>query len=309
MKALAISGRGEAPEVVDVADAAAPAPGEVRVAVEAASVNGFDIGVAAGRFWDVMPHEFPVVLGRDYVGTIDAIGEGVEGLQVGDRVAGVVVAPGLGRGSLGERVTSGASAVAHVPDGMSVEDAAAVGLAAVTALDAVDALAVSEGDVVLVSGATGGVGLFAVQLAAARGARVIATARPGTGEELLRSLGAGEVVDYAGNLPAAVRAVAPDGVTKALHAAGDPAALAATLRPGGQLASLLGAGPEQVGRSDVTVSSLFAQASRDKLAGLLARVADGRLRVHVSTTVPLDRATEALTAFGGGKLGKVLVTG
>src|SRR3978361_1052910 len=115
-----------------------PAPGEVLVEVEAASVNGFDLSVAAGYVWDMIPPEFPVVLGRDLVGTVTAIGDGVEGVQVGDRVAGVIPGMALGptTGSLAEYVALPATAVAHIPSGVDAQQAAVIGLAGVAAHDA-----------------------------------------------------------------------------------------------------------------------------------------------------------------------------
>ena len=86
MKAFAIASRDTQPTVQDLPNPQ-PAPGEVLVQVEAASVNGFDLSVAAGYVWDMIPHEFPVVLGRDLVGLVTAVGDGVEDFAVGDRVA------------------------------------------------------------------------------------------------------------------------------------------------------------------------------------------------------------------------------
>ncbi|HEY5186501.1 MAG TPA: NADP-dependent oxidoreductase [Actinomycetes bacterium] len=306
MKALAIAGRDAAPAVAEI-PTPEPATGEVRLRLEAASVNGFDLAVAAGYVWDVMPHEFPVVLGRDFVGTVDAVGADVTQVKVGDRVAGLI-AGGLGAGGIGQSVVAAADSLVVVPAGLSSVDAAAVGLAGIAALDAVDAAGVTADDTVLVSGAAGGVGSLAVQLASARGAAVIATARPGEQADFVSSLGAKHVVDYAGDVAAAVREIEPDGVDKVVHAAGDPAALATTLRAGGVLSSLVGAAAEQLGRADVTVTAVMAHATPEKLADLLAQVADGRLQVHVGATVPIERAGDALSAFSG-TLGKVIVTG
>src|SRR4051812_2998251 len=307
MKAFAITARDTQPSVQDVPDPQA-GPGEVLVAVEAASVNGFDLSVAAGYVWDMLPHEFPVVLGRDFVGTVAAVGDGVEQVPVGDRVAGVIPGVALGAGALGEYVTVPATAVTTVPAGVDVHQGAAVGLAGVAAHDAVEALDPRPGEVVLVSGATGGVGTIAVQRAATAGASVIATARPGQEAEYVRGLGATHTVDYTSDVAAAVRAVAPDGVDKALHFAGDPGAIGKTVRAGGTVVSTMGVTPEQLGRDDVTVTPIMAAATADKLARLLDDVAAGMLRVTVEATVPLDRAPEALKVFGEGTLGKVLVT-
>src|SRR3954447_26553735 len=113
MKALAVTERGAPAEVVEVPDLE-PGPGEVRVAVETASVNGFDLAVVGGRVWDAMPAEFPVVIGRDFAGTIAAVGPDVDTFSVGDRVAGTVHS-GLGPGAIGEQVVQPASTIATVP--------------------------------------------------------------------------------------------------------------------------------------------------------------------------------------------------
>ena len=309
MKSFAITARDSQPALQDLPQPE-PAVGEVLVEVELASVNGFDLSVAAGYVWDMLPHEFPVVLGRDLVGTVTAVGDGVTGVSAGDRVAGVIPGVALGprTGSLTQCVALPAGAVTAVPAGVSAEAAATIGLAGIAALDSLDALDVQSGDTVPVSGATGGVGSIATQLALAAGATVIATARPGEEEDYVRGLGAQHVVDYTGDLAEQVKAVAPQGVDKALHAAGEPAALGATLRAGATVASPRSATNDQLGRDDVTVYPIMATATADKLARLLALVAAGSLRVNVETVVPLDRAAEALAAFADGTLGKVLVT-
>ena len=270
MKAFAIPARDTQPAVQDVPQPE-PAPGEVLVEVEAASVNGFDLSVAAGYVWDMIPHEFPVVLGRDLVGTVIAVGDGVDSVSVGERVAGVI--PGMAlsalNGSCAEYVALPATAVTPVPSGVDAPQAAVIGLAGVAAHDALGALSIQPGETVLISGATGGVGSIATQLAAAAGATVIGTARPGQEEEYVRSLGAAHTVDYTGDIAAAVQAIAPQGVDKVLHAAGDAAALGTTLKAGGTIASTRGVSAEEIGRKDVTVAPIMAAATADKLAALL----------------------------------------
>jgi NADPH:quinone reductase-like Zn-dependent oxidoreductase len=306
VKALAVSERGAAAEVIDV-PSREPAAGEVRVAVAAASVNGFDLAVVGGRVWDAMRAEFPVVIGRDFAGVVDAVGDGVSGLAVGDRVAGTIHAA-LGPGGMGEYVVQDATTLARVPDAVTFEQAAAVGLAGGAALDVFDALDVGDGDVVLVSGATGGVGLYLVQLLRPRGAVVVATATPGEPEDVVRRLGATHVVDHTGDLAAQVRALAPDGVDAVAHLAGDAAAVAGLARSGGRFASLLGASNESVGRDDLTVTAIQARVPAAKLDRLLALVATGKLEVVVVATYPLDKASDAIDAFRAGPLGKIVVT-
>jgi NADPH:quinone reductase-like Zn-dependent oxidoreductase len=309
MKAFAIMARNSQPALQDLPQPQ-PAAGEVLVEVEAASVNGFDLSVAAGYVWDMLPHEFPVVLGRDLVGTVTAAGDGVDNAEVGDRVAGVIPGVALGprNGSFAEQVSLPASAVTRVPSGVDAHAAAVIGLAGIAAHDALEALDVQRGETVLISGATGGVGSIALQLAVAAGATVIATARPGQEEEYVRGLGAAHTVDFTGDVVAAVQAIAPQGVDKALHAAGDAAAIGKVVRAGGGVASTLAATAEQLGRDDVTVTGIMAAATADKLARLLDHVASENLRVNIEARVPLHRAHEALKTFADGTLGKVLVT-
>jgi NADPH:quinone reductase-like Zn-dependent oxidoreductase len=310
MKAFAITSRDTQPTVQDL-PTPEPAAGEVLIEVDAASVNGFDLSVAAGYVWDMIPGiEFPVVLGRDLVGTVSALGDSVNGFTVGDRVAAVIPGMALGprAGSLAEYVALPTSAVTPVPSDVDSQQAAVIGLAGIAAHDALEALAIEAGDTVLVSGATGGVGSIATQLAVAAGATVIGTARAGQEEEYVKSLGAAHTVDYTGDVAAAVKALAPQGVDKIVHAAGDPAALATAVKAGGAVASTIGATAEQFGREDISVATIMAGATADKLAALLERVASSELRVNVETAIPMERAPEAFAAFADGTLGKVLIT-
>jgi NADPH:quinone reductase-like Zn-dependent oxidoreductase len=305
VKALAVIERGAAAEVIDVADRE-PGPTEARVAVEAASVNGFDLAVVGGRVWDAMPVDWPVVIGRDFAGTVESVGDDVSGLKVGDRVTGTIHAA-LGPGGIGEYVVQDVSTLAPVPAGVPLVHAAAVGLAGGAAIDVFDALEASAGDVVFVSGATGGVGLYLVQLLRGRGARVIATATAGEAEDVVRRLGATDVVDHTGDVAAQLRAVAPDGVDKVAHLAGDAADVATFVTAGGRIASLLGASNESVGRDDVSVVAIQARVGADKLSRLLSLVAAGDLEVVIAKTYPLDAAVDALAAFRTVPFGKVVV--
>ncbi|WP_220137789.1 alcohol dehydrogenase catalytic domain-containing protein [Streptomyces himalayensis] len=122
-------------------------------------MNGFDIATAAGYLQGMMEHRFPLVVGKDFAGTVEALGEGVDGFAVGDAVFGVAMKPYLGTGALAEYVfASAAYGVTRIPAGLAVPDAGALGLAGTAALDSLNAVAPAEGETVLVSGATGGVG-------------------------------------------------------------------------------------------------------------------------------------------------------
>lgn len=178
-------------------------------------------------------HRFPVVLGRDFVGTVEAAGPGVPSLRPGDAVFGVVAKDVLGDGEFGDYVPASEARTARIPDGLDLATAGALGLAGTAALAAIDTVAPLPGQTVLISGATGGVGGFAARLAAARGAYVIATARPGEEDARLRDLAARDTVDFTGDVPAAVAALRPGGIHVVVHLAGDGLELADPLVPGG----------------------------------------------------------------------------
>ncbi|MGV9306540.1 NADP-dependent oxidoreductase [Nonomuraea sp. NPDC003727] len=304
MRAVAFSGFGAAPALTEL-PTPEPGPGEVLVRVRAASVNGFDLGVLGGLLKGVYEYEFPVVLGKDFAGSVAAVGAGVSGLAVGDEVFGVVMRPTLGQGGFAEYVVVGEQyGISRIPDGLDHARAGALGLAGTAALNAVDAVAPAPGESVLISGATGGVGAYAVQLAASRGATVIATARPGAQAAFVTALGARYVVDP-DDLRAQVEAVAPGGVQAALHLAGDGAAVAGLLVPGGRLASTLHFVPDG---EDVKATAIMADPSPATLAFLAAEVVAGRLRVPLARAYDLADGAQAVADFTGGTVGKIAVT-
>lgn len=304
MRAIAVSDYGTPPSLTDVPKPE-PAPGEVLIHVSASSINGFDGAVAAGMLKGMMEHRFPVVLGKDFAGVVEALGDGASRFAVGDEVFGVVMKPYLGDGGLGEYLVVGEQyGITRVPPGLSLQDAGALGLAGAAARDSVDALAPAAGELVLISGATGGVGALTLQYALAAGADVIATARPGAEEDFVRGLGASRVVDYSGDLAAQVRAIAPDGVPAVVHLAGDGAALAGLLAPGGRIVSTLGFGPDQHPAAIAVMASPEA-ATLDRIA---ADAASGALRVPIARTYPLEATPQALADFGAGTLGKLAVS-
>ncbi|MEV4115115.1 NADP-dependent oxidoreductase [Nonomuraea sp. NPDC049695] len=310
MRAVTLNSVPASPQLGEV-EPPHPQAGELLVKVAASSVNGFDAATAAGYLQGMMEHRFPLVIGKDFAGTVEALGEGVEGFTVGDAVFGVVMKPFLGTGSLAEYVTVPAGyGLVPLPQGLSVRDAGALGLAGTAALDSITAVDPSRGETLLICGATGGVGALAVQLAVARGAQVIATARPGAEADFITALTDAEVhvVDFAGDLEAQVRAIAPGGVDAALHLAGDGAQLASLLRPGGRIASTLGFGPDAVQGQDVTAYAVMADTSTQTLSVLAAQAASGALRVPVTATYPLEQAPDAFAAFASGALGKLAIT-
>src|SRR3954447_1898093 len=304
MKAVVTTEQGARPEVTDVPKPQ-PGAGEVLVKVQASSVNGFDLSVAGGHVVGMMEHRFPVVLGKDFAGTVEAVGEGVTWFAPGDKVFGVVTKAFLGDSGFGEYVTVPEEiGIAKLPEGVDVAAAGAVGLAGTAATDSLNAVAPQPAETVLISGATGGGGACAVQYAAAAGATVIATARPGEEAEFVKGLGAHEVVDHSADVPAQVRAVAPQGVDVILHFAGDPAALAGLLTEKGRIASTMGFGADQHPAATFIMANP-TPATLDKLA---ADLAEGTFTVPVAKSYALHEVPEAFGDFAGGTLGKIAIT-
>jgi NADPH:quinone reductase-like Zn-dependent oxidoreductase len=270
-----------------------PGPREVRVAVRAVGVNPYDVKVYAGPG---DPSRLPLRLGSEAAGVVTAVGEGAADdrgrVSVGDEV--IVRAPGAYASDLVVPDT----ALTRKPEALGWPEAASLLLAASTAVHTLDATTVTQGDTVLVHGASGGVGLYAVQLAALRGARVIATAS-GRNHDLLRELGA-EPVSYGDGLLGRVRALAPEGIDVALDLIGSDEAMDVSLalvadrdriasianftRGGEEGIRLLGNGP------GADPGSELRAAARPELARLAG---EGLLRVVLAATYPLDQVAEA----------------
>jgi len=307
MKAVALREFGQAPEVIETS-VPEPGAGEVRVRVHAASVNGFDLSVGKGMLQGAMEHRFPVVLGKDFAGIVDALGEGVEDYAVGDRVFGVVTKDYLGDGSFGQYVTvPTAVGLAPLPDEIELTHGAALGLAGSAAVMAVDAADIREGATVLVVGATGGVGQQALQRAVRAGATVVATAHTPQEVERLTDLGAAHTVDHTGDLAAQVAQVAPQGVDIALHFAGDPDVVARTVTHGGVLVSTMLRSPADVHAPGVRVESIYAHPSREVLTRLAADHAARNTTVTVQRLYDLEQTTAAFADFAAGTLGKLVI--
>lgn len=304
MRAVVTTDYGSPAEVMEVPDRQA-GPDEVLVRVSNSSINGFDLAVAGGALKGVMHHEFPVVLGRDFSGVVEESQS--EHFKTGDRVFGTV-ARGLGAdGAFAELVALPAGkGVAPMPEGLASEAAGAIAVAGLAAQASVDALGAVQGKTVLVSGATGGVGAFAIQLLAAAGADVIATARPGDPADFVLAQGASAAVDYSTDLQAQVRDIAPGGVDGVIHLAGDPIALADLLVEGGHLASTLGVGPDAFEGRGIVATAIMAPSSKEALSAFAALVAAGSIKVPITRTYALEEVPNAIQEFAGA-LGKAAV--
>ncbi|HEV7654540.1 MAG TPA: NADP-dependent oxidoreductase [Mycobacteriales bacterium] len=288
-------------------------PGTVLVRVKAAALNAIDNVIAVGMLARQLPRAYPVILGRDVAGVVEAVGSGVEHVRVGDEVVGTVpLTPPLHAGTLADYALVPACSVVVKPPALSFVSAAAIPLAGAVAIAAVQAVDPAPGQTVLVNGASGGVGSYAIQLVAARGAEVLAT---GTAEDAVRlkRLGAGTVLDHTlAPLVRQVRALRPGGVDALI----DLVAYTARTMPlgavaeGGVVASALGAAdPGTLAAAGLTGANVSAAVTRELLARLADQVATGSLTVDVTTVLSLDQAIDGLHTIAAGRArGKIVVS-
>jgi NADPH:quinone reductase-like Zn-dependent oxidoreductase len=299
-----------APDVLRHEDVEVPVPaaGEVRVRVAGTSFNGVDGTIRAGSMQGPIPVALPHVPGIDVAGTVDALGEGVDGLQVGDAVIGFL--PMTADGAAAEYVLAPAEVLTPAPTSIPLADAAALPSVGLTAWQALfDHGRLTAGQRVLVNGAGGAVGGYAVQLAKGAGAYVIGTAGPRSSERV-RADGADEVVDHT---TSDVVAAVSEPVDLVLNLAPvDPAqlaALVAVVRPGGVIVNTtvwMPAPSDEV--RGVRGIDLFVRSDAAQLAELVARVDRGELRVDVAERVPLAELPTVHARAATGELpGKVVV--
>ena len=288
MKAAYIEQFG-GPEVLQYGDLPDPvaAAGQVVVDVAAASVNGADWRVRAGQYGQAT---FPLVLGRDFSGSVAALGAGVDDLQIGDAVFGVLEA---GReGAYADKLAINAAIIAKKPDGLSHIDAAALALTGLTAVISVETtLKLQRGETILIQGGAGGVASFAIQLAKHLGARVITTTSAANAD-YVRSLGADEVIDYnTQDFTGAVKAC--DAVFDTVG--GEVAQKSfAVLKPGGR-AAFIASGPQapKPDRGDVTALRPAVGRARAPLERIAALVTAGAVRPPEVKLYRLAQAAEA----------------
>nr|WP_314547546.1 NADP-dependent oxidoreductase [uncultured Massilia sp.] len=330
MKAIRLHQYG-GPEVLRYEDAPMPAlkPGEIRVRVHAAGINPPDWYLRDG--YSTLPADWrppvplPAIPGSDLSGVVEAVADDVQGFAVGDAVFGMVRFPSFGESAAyAEYVAAPAPHFAHKPDGIDHVNAAAAPMALLTAWQFLVELGHDEpnpfqpqphrpvplaGKTVLVNGAAGGVGHFAVQVARQQGARVIAVAS-GEHESYLRGIGADDYIDYTKVKP---EDVARD-VDVVLDAVGGPATgrFLRTLKRGGALFPVypLGFdGSEEAARLGVTVSATQVRSNGGQLARLAQLLDTGTIRPAIDSTFPLADARGAHERAARGHIrGKIVLT-
>ena len=313
MRALHVPAAGAQPELGEV-PTPTPTEGTVLIRVKAAGLNPIDNGIGAGMLAQMgMPHEYPVVLGRDAAGVVEAVGAGVDHVAVGDEVIGhVLLAPPISAGTLADYAVLPAAAVTPKPAGLDFTTAAALPLAGAAAAQVIEAIDPQAGQTVLVNGASGGVGSFAVQLLAARGVTVVATGKPADTDRLT-ALGAAQVIDYtAGPVADQVRAAYPDGVDALINLHGmDPSAVPlAAVRSGGKVSGVAAVPDEAtLAAAGLTGTSVMGYPAREVVGPLAEQAAAGNLKIAVADVLPLEQAAEGLGRLAtGGAGGKIVVT-
>jgi NADPH:quinone reductase-like Zn-dependent oxidoreductase len=295
------------PEVLELVETERPKPlsGEVLVKVHASAVNPADVAVRSGAF--PLLGEPPFGVGWDISGVVEEAGPGAR-FEVGDEVYGMPFFPRAATG-YAEYVAAPSRQLARKPASLDHVHAAAIPLAALTAWQGlVQAAGVKEGDRVLIHRAAGGVGHFAVQIAKAHGARVIALASAAR-HDFVRALGADEVIDY--RTTDFTKAVEDADVVLDSTAQGDLSL--GVLRPGGVLISLLEHGNPQLAARVEAAGRRFAGISVEPdyaaLEAIAALVDAGRIRPHVEETFPLEEAAKAHELVGSGHVqGKIVLT-
>jgi NADPH:quinone reductase len=269
-----------------------PEAGEVRVRVEAATVNPADTLFRAGGVAAHIGAGPPYVAGLEFAGTIDAVGPDA-GWEPGVAVMGITAFIPNGRGAHAEQVVVDARSVADIPSGASMAEAATLPMNGLTARLAVDRLGLARGQMLAVTGAAGAVGGYVVQLASSEGIRVIAISQQDD-EDLVRGFGADEFVPRGENFAAAVRDLTGGGVDAVVDGALIGGAVLPAIRDGGRVICLRGfVGEPDRGISTELISVRAYGTESEKLRSLARLVEDGALTLRVAKTFPPDRAADA----------------
>jgi NADPH:quinone reductase-like Zn-dependent oxidoreductase len=303
MKALSYRQYGDS-GVLEYDEAPRPVPGprQVLVKVAATSFNPVDAGIRGGYLSAVYDITFPHVPGIDVAGTIAELGDDVQGWSVGDAV--VAMLPLDARGAAAEYALAPAESLAAAPQSVALADAAALPVTGLTAWQSLFEIAgLTAGQRVLINGASGAVGGFAIQLAKNAGAIVTATAKPRDADRL-RDHGADRIVDYIdfAQSPIAVAGAPFDVVLNLVSTTPEQTqALIGVVVDGGVHVGTMTSGPEKPER-DVRTQRVFVRSDGAQLADLVNRVDTGQLRIDVADRRPLAHGAAVHADSDGGRL-------
>ena len=311
VRAVAVTSLDEEPGLVDVPEPEVGAD-EVLVRIHASSINPVDV-YTARRSYRPEDYELPTILGWDLAGVVERVGKDVDRFLVGDEVLGYWPSPRAAPGAWADLIAVSEKAyLAPKPAQLGFHEAAALPVAGVTALLLVDAIAPSAGEVIAIVGAAGAVGRHAVQLAAGRGATVVATARAADTERIL-DLGAAATIDYSledvGSALARLHPGGIDGLVDIVDDRNELAALVPHVREGGGVASArFAADADALQACGIKATNVAA----DRCGGAwLERVAElagsGALDVDIGEVRPLEDSLRALEEVARGGRGKVVL--
>jgi len=312
MKAMLITAFG-GPEVFKEADVPTPQPGpsELLVKVMATSVNPIDYKIRQAGTWAHI--QFPAIIGYDAAGIIAAVGDRVKKFKVGDEVFYTPIVFGH-PGTFAEYNVVDESIVSLKPEVCTFNEAAALPLAGCTALDAIHFLQPEKGQTVLIHAAAGGVGSLAVQMAKAKGARVLGTCSA-KNVEFVASLGVDDVIDYKSEdfALAALRLTDGKGVDAVFDTVGGEtlSRSLAAIKPNGRMVSITSTSGSLAAAypKNITISFQFLERSARKMEELRGLVESGAVRPLIDATLPLEKVGEAQTRLEkGGVRGKIVLT-
>jgi NADPH:quinone reductase-like Zn-dependent oxidoreductase len=312
MRAIAVEQLKGEPKLMNLPEPK-PKDDQLLVKVTFAGMNPFDWKVADGAMQGVMPNVLPFILGSDAAGVVAAVGPKVSRFAKGDRVFGQFLHAPLGEGTYAEyTVVPESGAVAKIPAALPDEVAAALPTAAMTALAMVDMLELKPGSKVLILGATGGVGLFATQLAAQKGFTVLATAQPKDSERI-QTFGAAETFDYhQGDLAAQVSDAHRHGIDAVIDLVSDGPAfkkISGLVSKGGYALTTVGvADTKDLQKRGIQGGNFFLQASAALLQRLAILVESRQLTVSIEAKIELEATPAAIAASRrGGARGKTVI--
>jgi NADPH:quinone reductase-like Zn-dependent oxidoreductase len=284
----------------------APGPGQVLIRIRAASVNPIDWKLRQGALKEMIPLQLPAIAGQDIAGTVEAVGDGVTDVAVGETV--FAMSGTTAGGAYAEYVALDRSEVAHAPRSLDMVQAASIPMGALTAWQGVvDAGGLKVGDRVFVHAAAGNVGGMAVQIAHALGAHVTAGASA-EARAMVESYGAERVIDY--KTERFEDLVRDQDIVFDTLAGEIQARSWGMLKPGGIMVSTLGiADPGQAQARGVRATGMGCTPNGEQLRRVAEMVDAGRIRTNVGTVMPLEKAAEAqaLNQAGGAK-GKIVLT-
>jgi NADPH2:quinone reductase len=305
MRAFAVRSFGEAPAIHDLPIPAAD--GAFLIRVKYAGINPIDYKLFERL---TAASTYPFVMGADFAGVVERVPAGERDFRAGDRIFGMARTHGAYAEYTAVAPGGKTEPLARIPDGVTDEQAAALPIPGITALRALDMLGVASGQRVVVMGATGGVGGYAVQMARSRGAHVIATVR-GDADEA-RRLGAEEVYDTkAGDAVSALHAAHPEGVDAVVDLVNDADLIrrdAEILKSGGSLVSTIFAADEKwFAEREITAQNLVGNlnplSSPQGLTDVARMLADGIITARIRSTVELDGVAQVLEKLRNGGLG------